>query len=239
MGMIPSVLKNSVVVIGPSLTSQNVPTSSHTCARERISAVRSGPNAVNQFDGSRTENALRRRNLELYLAHMAERQPHVLLIGEAPSYRGMRITGVPFTNRPLLRDGVSAFGLFGAGKGYTVPTDFPLVASEPTASVMWNTLTELDFLPLLWSAYPLHPHLPGNPLSNRTPLSAEIAEGRPLWQSLAALFSITTVVAVGNVGYRSILPVLGTATKVRHPAHGGKVKFRVGLEELLAAGLND
>jgi len=195
-----------------------------------------GPNSENFLHGP--ANAGRRRNLQLYLQEMLERRPKVLLLGEAPGYRGMTVTGVPFTNPAMLESRSNAFGLFGPGKGYTSPPGTPLVAAEPTATVMWQVLAELDFLPLLWSAYPLHPHLPDRPLSNRTPTAAEISTGQPLWLALAELFRVQTVVAVGNVAYRSVRACGRQATKIRHPAHGGKAKFRLGLQELLAAGIN-
>lgn len=207
---------------------------------EQLGAANPGPNSFNPFDGSREDNALRRLNLEKYLRKMANREPKVLLLGEAPGYRGMRITGVPFTDRRfLLGNGSSCFGLFGPHEGYAVPSDLPSIMNEPTAAVMWRTLTELDFLPLLWSAYPFHPHRPGLPMTNRTPTAAQSASGRLHWQALAELFSIKSIVAVGNVSHRSILLSGGSAPKVRHPAHGGNVKFKEGLEELLANGIND
>ena len=100
---------------------------------------------------------------------MQDRSPTVLLVGEAPGFRGMRITGVPFTNRTMFEGPANAFGLFGPGKGYVLPAEAAGVAAEPTATVMWEVLAELDFLPLLWSACPWHTHVPGRPLSNRTP----------------------------------------------------------------------
>ncbi len=206
---------------------------------DQLAGTSPGPNSFNPFDGSHPDNAIRRLNLELYLLQMAEHKPKVLLLGEAPGYRGMRITGIPFTDRNILETGIEEFGLFGPGKGYIVPADPSSVTSEPTATVMWQTLTELDFLPLLWSAFPLHPHLPGKPLSNRTPSAAESAAGRLHWQTLSQLFSIRSVLAVGNVAHRSIVLSGGSAPKVRHPAHGGNVKFKQGLEELLAGGIND
>ena len=135
---------------------------------ERLAAGRSGPNSVNPFDRSRDDNAIRRRNLTRYLEEVSERRPAPLLVGEAPGYRGMAITGVPFTNTVLLQHGIPAFGLLGAENGYEVP-DAPAVAAEPTATVMWQVLASLDFLPVLWSAFPLHPHRAGDPRSNRTP----------------------------------------------------------------------
>ena len=68
-------------------------------------------------------NAQRRQNLEIYLQEMLDRDPKVLLVGEAPGFRGMRITGVPFTNRTMFEGPANAFGLFGPGKGYVLPAE--------------------------------------------------------------------------------------------------------------------
>jgi uracil-DNA glycosylase len=73
-------------------------------------------------------------------------------------------------------------------------------------------------------------------LSNRTPTPAEAAVGAPFWQDLLELFAIESVVAVGNVAHRSILRSGRNVPKVRHPAHGGKARFQLGLQELLADG---
>src|SRR5919112_3747801 len=100
---------------------------------ERLAAVPTVPGRNNFFDQSVPENALRRRNLELYLEEMLERSPAVLLLGEAPGFRGMRITGVPFTNRTMFRGPANSFGLFGPGKGYVLPPEAADVAAERTA----------------------------------------------------------------------------------------------------------
>ena len=169
---------------------------------------------------------------------MLDHAPKVLLLGEAPGFRGMRITGVPFTNRTMFDGPANSFGLFGPGKGYTVPAEAAGVASEPTATVMWEVLAELNFLPLLWSACPWHTHVVGRPRSNRTPTGAEAGLGTPFWQALAEIFPIETVVAVGNVAHLSLLRSGVDAPKVRHPSHGGRSGFKRGLEELLHAGLD-
>lgn len=201
---------------------------------ERLASVETGPGCNNFFDFSEAGNAQRRRNLELYLQEMLDRRPKVLLLGEAPGFRGMRITGVPFTNRTMFEGDANSFGLFGPGKGYALPADAAGIAAEPTATVMWEVLAELEFLPLLWSACPWHTHVPGRPLSNRTPRASEVALGTPFWQALTEAFPIESVVAVGNVAHRSLqLSGLGVP-KVRHPAHGGRAGFKLGLQELLA-----
>lgn len=203
---------------------------------DRLASVRTGPGCANFLDHSVPANALRRRNLAIYLQEMRERSPKVLLLGEAPGFRGMRLTGVPFTNRTIMEGPANAFGLFGPGKGYVLPPDAAGVAAEPTATVMWDVLAELGFLPLLWSACPWHTHVPGKPLSNRTPNASEAALGTPFWQALAAEFAIETVVAVGNVAHHSLQRSGLDVTKIRHPAHGGRSGFKRGLEELIAAG---
>ena len=200
-----------------------------------LAAGRSGPNSVNPFDRSRDDNEIRRRNLARYLGQLSERRPSTLLVGEAPGYRGMAITGVPFTNTVLLQRGIPEFALLGTVNGYEVP-DAPAVAAEPTATVMWQVLASLDFLPVLWSAFPLHPHRPGETLSNRTPTVAETTAWSWSWQALSDIMAVTAVVAVGNVAGASLARAGMMVPRVRHPAHGGRDEFRHGLQRLLAEG---
>lgn len=204
---------------------------------ERLAAVELGPACTNFFDHTVPENVLRRRNLELYLQEMLDRRPNVLLVGEAPGFRGMRLTGVPFTNRTILTGPANSFGLFGPGKGYVLPPDAAGVPAEPTATVLWQVLAELDFLPLLWSAFPWHPHRPGLPQTNRTPRPSETKLGTPFWQELSELFGIGTLVAVGNVSQHSLRRVGLDVPKIRHPAHGGRAGFKQGLQDLLDGGM--
>lgn len=204
---------------------------------ERLAAVETGTACTNFFNHAVPENALRRHNLEIYLQEMLERRPKVLLVGEAPGFRGMRITGVPFTNRTILEGPANSFGLFGPGKGYVLPPEAAGVAAEPTATVLWQVLEEVGFLPVLWSAFPWHPHKPGQPLSNRTPRPSETKLGTCFWQELSELFSISTIVAVGNVAQHSLQRSGLDVPKIRHPAHGGRAGFKRGLEQLLEAGM--
>ena len=204
---------------------------------DRLASVETGPGCNNFFDHAAPENAQRRRNLAIYLQEMLDRSPKVLLVGEAPGFRGMRITGGPFTNRTMFGGSPNRLGLFGPDKGYVLPADAAGVAAEPTATVMWDVLAELEFLPLLWSACPWHTHRLGQPLSNRTPTAAEATLGTPFWQSLAGIFAIDTVVAVGNVAQRSLQRSGWDAPKIRHPAHGGRSGFKRGLEELFDGGM--
>jgi uracil-DNA glycosylase len=203
---------------------------------ERLGAFKTGPASRNFFSTELPANEPRRQNIQRYFEQMMERRTAVLLVGEAPGYRGMTVTGVPFTNKGLI-SGDDPFGMFGPDNGYSVPPEVLTVPAEPTATVMWNVLADLDFLPLLWSAYPFHPHQPGKPYSNRTPSAPEVKAGTPIWQDLARIFHIESVVAVGNIGHRSLMASGLNVPKIRHPAHGGKELFRQGLQDLLDEGV--
>ena len=199
---------------------------------ERLSLVQTAPDAYNQYGaGDNLYNAIRRANLRRYLDKVFARQTPIVLIAEAPGYRGMRITGLPMVSRRILRDGVPSLGMFGAGQGYEdVPEPgFEAIQSEQTASILWGILPELGIVPLVWGSFPFHPHQVGNPLSNRKPRTPEVKLGEPFVRELLDIFVPKKVIAVGNVGY-GLLTAMGIpCVKIRHPAQGGKNDFVAGL----------
>jgi uracil-DNA glycosylase len=146
--------------------------------------------------------ALRRARLSTYLE--SRRDAHVLLVGEAPGYRGARVSGVPFTSERQLS---------GSGPG------------EASATIVRSVLRELGLEEsiLCWNLVPTHPHRPGRPETNRPPTREEIASGRAFLEPLAA---DRRVIAVGRLAERAL-----GASYVRHPAHGGAAAFRAGLIE--------
>ena len=146
--------------------------------------------------------ALRRARLAAYLE--TRRGAPLLLVGEAPGYRGARISGIPFTSERQLT---------GAGP------------AEATATIVHRVLAELDLaeLVLLWNVVPTHP---GTASSNRAPTRAEVAAGRVFADELALG---RRVVAVGRIAHRAF-----GGTYVRHPSHGGAVEFARALRDLLA-----
>jgi uracil-DNA glycosylase len=126
----------------------------------------------------------------------------LLLVGEAPGYRGARVSGVPFTSERQL-----------AGTG----------PAEGSATVVHRVLAELGLQDrvLLWNVVPTHP---GTETSNRPPTTAEITAGLVFARRLA---EGRRVLAIGRVAERAL-----GAPYVRHPARGGAATFRAGMERL-------
>ena len=147
------------------------------------------------------EHAHLRERLVAYLE--AKWRAPLVLVGEAPGYRGTRVSGIPLTSERQLT---------GAGP------------AEATATVVHRVLRELGIEGevLLWNVVPTHP---GTASSNRRPTRAEVAAGLPFLDRVACG---RRPIALGRVAH----DVLGGAY-VRHPSHGGAAAFRVGLAAIL------
>ena len=192
------------------------------------------PDSANPYADDEPGGRVRQANLLLYLRHVAMRNPPALLVAEAPGYRGTRLTGVPFSSRTLLLDGVPEVGMFGAANGYAMPPDAENAARrEATATIVWETLVDLQVVPIVWNSFPFHPHQPGQPQSNRPPRRGEVELGRGFLMRMLELFPVQVVVAVGNTAADTLTWLEIPHEKVRHPSQGGKRDFITGMRRIL------
>jgi uracil-DNA glycosylase family 4 len=166
---------------------------------DRLVAAHIGRTTNFYRDGDRA--GLRRDRLAAYLEKRGNAP--ILLVGEAPGYRGARVSGLPFTSERQL-----------TGTG----------PAEATATVVQRVLAELGLTErvLLWNIVPTHP---GTATTNRAPSREEVAAGARFAFELA---EGRRVIAVGRVAAREL-----SAAYVRHPSHGGAGAFAEGLADLI------
>lgn len=182
------------------------------------------------YDRSSNPNRIRRANLRHYFSSLDQIGTDVMFVGEALGHRGGRLSGVPFTSLSHLLEG--DHDILGTSAGYRDPGDGGSIRREASATMVWEAIDRLPRPPVLWNAFPFHPHRPGEPRSNRPPRSAELELGAGYLERLAGIFRIERFVAVGRTAART-LDRLGIVHRyVRHPSLGGKQQFRNGLTEI-------
>ncbi|TBF40564.1 uracil-DNA glycosylase [Rhizobium leguminosarum bv. viciae] len=171
--------------------------------------------------------AIRRMNLKLVLDAAIDRKVDSIWIARDLGYRGGRRTGLALTDEAHLTDHSVLYGdlpLVRATKG-------PALA-ERTASVIWQTLNRIQRPVFLWNVFPLHPHEPGDPQSNRCHTRGERNACRPLLSWLLDVLDPRVVVAVGRDAQLALADLGINAQQVRHPSYGGQSDFISGIEGL-------
>ena len=158
--------------------------------RRAARRARGSARTFNQY----ADSELRRARLARYLRERGGRA--ILLVGEAPGYRGARVSGIPFTSERQL-----------TGSG----------PAEATATIVHRTLAELGLEDdvLLWNLVPTHP---GTRASNRPPTRPRSSSADSF---LARARRGRRVVAVGRLAHARL-----GGPYVRHPSHGGAAAFR-------------
>lgn len=208
---------------------------------DNLASIETNDTVFNQYssDDNFLYASVTKSNLLCYLTAMADIKPKTILVGEAPGYKGCRLTGIPFTSESIMASG--NFDLF----NYDEQSQAAMAdlnwkpQKESTATIIWSTFKELDFYPLLWNACPFHPFAKGISKSNRKPTNDEInLYGKKAFADLCSLFSIEYFVAVGNSAEYALNNFgIKQHEKLPHPSYGNKNTFVTGLTKLVADGI--
>ncbi|MBV9840655.1 MAG: uracil-DNA glycosylase [Sphingomonadaceae bacterium] len=167
---------------------------------------------------------VRRRNLVRCLHAALEARVDTIWIARDLGYRGGRRTGVPLTDEVHLTYASTLLG----GIELDRATRGPVVA-ERTAAVVWRVLARIGEPVVLWNIFPLHPHEPGDPLTNRCHSRAERDAAWPFLLALVAMIQPRRIVAIGRDAGLALADLDIPVTTVRHPSYGGQAEFIAGV----------
>jgi hypothetical protein len=211
---------------------------SHTAVDTLVTDLADLPGSERLFNpyGSQDQPgaAIRQANLVRYLSDMQRRSPRVLMLFEAPGYRGCALSGLPVTSERIMLKGIEKWDLL--GEGYRRTSDNPQGVAEMTATILWGALVEhAKQPPLIWNTVPLHPHKPGERQSNRTPTVTEQRMGSEFVGRVLELFDVELVLGVGRKAQRTLDELAIDHLPLRHPSQGGKAEFIEGLVAALAS----
>jgi hypothetical protein len=189
--------------------------------------------------------AHRRENLGAYLGARRS-SARVMLVGEAPSHRGCRFTGIAFCSETEL---VHKHGLVARKRLALTSRDAHVKPQrERSAAVIWDEIDRagVAYEVLLWNAFPWHPYVAEGAggrcgvASNRRPRTTEVEHGRRALVALLACFTHPIeIFAVGKVAEGALArwEELRCAGYIRHPSQGGEALFREGFRRLVASRL--
>lgn len=196
-----------------------------------------------QHDASKDAPIIRRNQFKSYINGRVD-DAKVVLIAEAPGYKGCKFSGIAMTDkRVLLGKKVSApFGqhsiidIEAQRTSAITPGISEFGMGELTSTVLYSFLYENNIDPrtvVTWNAFPFHPHEAGNPMSNRAPKIHEIEGANHIHREFFSVFSGCRVISIGNYA-SELMDELGIACeRVRHPAFGGAKIFTEFLKKAI------
>lgn len=170
------------------------------------------------------------RILSQILKNAANQPIEALWIGRDLGHRGGRRTGLALTDDIHVEAHLKRW--------HIMPIERPTIGDpiiERTAAIIWEQLNKIDLNIFLWNVFPLHPHEPNKPFTNRQHNSRERQAGEELLKELISLLHPSRIIAIGNDAAKvasqiTSIPVL----PVRHPSYGGQNQFLRQISELYA-----
>lgn len=163
----------------------------------RLAEYEGGSTVFNMYHGDSAAAKKCRKNLKEYLEKHKNTQ--ILLVGEAPGYKGCARTGVPFAS------------------------DSGEISSKILQDAINKYSHNVDVL--IWNAFPFHPHKKDNLTSNRRPTKTELQAGWVFMKCFLEIFpDVKCVASVGNVA-KELLQKFEFEYKpdhICHPSYGHK-----------------
>jgi hypothetical protein len=176
---------------------------------------------------------IRRRNLELVINAAISHRIDSMWIARDLGYRGGRRTGLALTDE---------VHLFWHARLLATPplmqaTQGPAMI-ERTATIVWRALRLIDRPIFLWNVFPLHPHEPSVPMSNRCHTRAERIACQQLNLWLIETLRPKKVIAIGRDAQTAMVKLGIESVQIRHPSYGGQSEFFAALTELYGVTFN-
>lgn len=149
-------------------------------------------------------------------------------IGRDLGHRGGRRTGMALTDDVHLAHHAARWGVSARRPTRGIPV------AERTAAMVWNILGSITEPIFLWNVFPLHPHEPGQPFTNRAHTARERDAGEEVLSLLVTLLRPRLLIAIGNDAAASATRVASGCkiAQVRHPSYGGHKDFVAGLRSI-------
>lgn len=164
---------------------------------------------------------LRSKILENLLEAACAAEVDAIWIGRDLGYRGGRRTGLALTDDVHLQLHTARWNI----QAQRATSGAPV--AERTAAVIWTILSQVTAPVFLWNVFPLHPHLPDDPFSNRSHNPRERVIGEEILEELIRMLRPKRLIAVGNDAHKTAarVGVESLVAQVRHPSYGGQRDF--------------
>lgn len=178
----------------------------------------------------------RRQTLRKILLAASKKQIDAIWIGRDLGFNGGRRTGLAFTDDVHLTHHKNRWQIHCDGKRATKGGKIP----ERSATIIWQVLEEIRSPIFLWNVFPLHPHEPGLPFTNRCHSAKERIAGEAILASLIELLHAKRIIAIGNNAEKAAAKFSGSheVIKVRHPSYGGQTTFIEQIQSIYGLGTN-
>ena len=83
----------------------------------------------------------------------------------------------------------------------------------------------------LWNVFPLHPHEPGDQMTNRGHTAKERDTCSLFFHALIDLLNPTKIIAIGGDAHKAVDCMGINSVQVRHPSYGGQNVFMRQIED--------